>query len=103
MKLPSNSLLLCAALAIVIGLVEPSIEVAWKCRGGHETSEACTWGRSYLPLSRALGLLVVAPLALAFCSSFGTYGARAEENRDRLSNVRCSRRPPAGLTNERHA
>lgn len=65
MNRPSNSFLFCAALAIVIGLVEPSIEVAWKCRSGHETSEACVWGRSYLPLSRALGLLVITPVTFA--------------------------------------
>lgn len=65
MNRPSNSLLLCAALAIIVGLVEPSMEVAWKCRSGHETSEACVWGRSYLPLSRVLGLLVIAPVTFA--------------------------------------
>ena len=63
MNRPSNSLLVCAALAIIIGLLEPSIDLAWKCRSGQEASEACVWGRSYLPLARALGLLVVAPLA----------------------------------------
>lgn len=65
MNRPSNSLLACAALAIIVGLVEPSVEVAWKCRSGHEASEACVWGRSYLPLSRALGLLVIAPVTFA--------------------------------------
>ena len=62
---PSNSLLLGAAQAIIVGLVEPSMEVAWKCRSGHETTEACVWGRSYLPLSRALALLVIAPVTFA--------------------------------------
>ena len=51
-----------AAAALIIGLAEPSIEIAWKCRAGRETSEACVWGRSYLPLSRALGLLIIAPV-----------------------------------------
>ena len=63
MKRPSRSLLICAALALIIGIVEPSLEVAWKCRSGQATSEACVWGRSLLPLGRALGLLVVAPIA----------------------------------------
>jgi hypothetical protein len=49
-------------VALVVGLAEPSLEVAWKCRAGFETSEACVWGRSYLPLGRAVGLVFVAPL-----------------------------------------
>lgn len=48
-------------IALAIGLAEPSIELAWKCREGFETTEACVWGRSYLPLSRALGLFIIAP------------------------------------------
>lgn len=65
MNRPSRSLLVLAALALLIGLLEPSIEVAWKCRSGQETSEACVWGRSFLPLGRALGLVIVAPIAFA--------------------------------------
>ena len=49
-------------VALAVGLVEPSLEVAWKCRAGFESSEACVWGRSYLPLGRVVGLVVVAPL-----------------------------------------
>ena len=57
----SSGVLIRIAIALVVGLAEPSIELAWKCREGFETSEACVWGKAYLPLSRALGLLIIAP------------------------------------------
>jgi hypothetical protein len=52
-----------AVIAIAVGIVEPFAEVAWKCRSGFETSEACVWGRSYLQLGRIVGLVVIAPVA----------------------------------------
>jgi hypothetical protein len=51
-------------LAVVIGLVEPHVEIVWKCRSGFEASEACVWARSLLPLGRVVAPLVVAPVAL---------------------------------------
>jgi hypothetical protein len=62
MTAPSKSTWLLIGLAIAVGLAEPYLELAWKCREGFETSEACVWGRSYFPLSRAAGLLLIAPL-----------------------------------------
>jgi hypothetical protein len=50
-----------AVAALVVGLAEPYLEIAWKCRRGFETSEACVWGRAYLPLGRWMGLLLIAP------------------------------------------
>jgi hypothetical protein len=58
----SRDQLLCAVVALAAGLIEPLAEIAWKCRAGFESSEACVWGRSYLPLGRAVGLVVIAPL-----------------------------------------
>jgi hypothetical protein len=63
MSAPSRSTWVLLALALAIGLAEPYLELAWRCRNGFATSEACVWGRSYLPLSRAAGLLLVAPIA----------------------------------------
>jgi hypothetical protein len=57
-----RSLLILAGIALAIGLAEPLAELAWKCRSGFETSEACVWGKSYLPLGRAVGLLLIAPI-----------------------------------------
>lgn len=65
MRAPSRSTWILIGLALAVGLAEPPLELAWKCRRGFEASEACVWGRSYLPLSRAIGLVLVAPLAFA--------------------------------------
>jgi hypothetical protein len=63
MRRPSRTVVLLAIVALAIGLAEPSLEVAWRCRRGFESSEACVWGRSLLPLGRAVGLLFIAPVA----------------------------------------
>ena len=49
--------------AILIGVLWPYVELAWKCRAGFESSEGCVWGRSYMPLSRWVEPLIVAPIA----------------------------------------
>lgn len=51
------------AIAVVIGLIEPHAELAFKCREGFEHSEACVWGRAYLPLGQVVVPLVVTPIA----------------------------------------
>jgi hypothetical protein len=50
-------------VAVVIGVVWPHAELLWKCRSGLEHSEACVWGRSYMPLSRWVEPAIVAPIA----------------------------------------
>ena len=60
---PSRSVVLRTLVALAIGLSAPFLEVAWKCRAGHETTEACVWGRAYLPVSRTIGLILIAPIA----------------------------------------
>ena len=57
-----------AAVAAAVGLAAPYVELAVKCRD--RSSEACVWGRSYLPLTRVVyfvlfGLLTYGALALA--------------------------------------
>ena len=49
--------------AVLIGVLWPHVELLWKCRAGFEHSEACVWGRSYMPLSRWLEPLIAAPIA----------------------------------------
>ena len=63
MNARTRSRLVRAVIALVIGIAEPMLEVAWKCRAGFVTSESCVWGRSFLPLGRAVGLLLIAPVA----------------------------------------
>ncbi len=50
-----------AGLALVVGLGVPLGQLALDCRA--PTSEACVWGKAYLPLSLAVGVLLIAPLA----------------------------------------
>ncbi len=55
------------ALAALVGLAAPYVELAVHCRA--PASEACVWGRAYLPLTRPVyfvlfGLLAYVVLAL---------------------------------------
>ena len=50
------------AVATIVGLVYPYLEVAWKCRRAAD-SEACVWARAYFPLSRWVEPLIVTPVA----------------------------------------
>ena len=68
MKTPSGWLIARVVIALAAGLVEPYAEIAWKCRAGFETSEACVWGKAYLPLGRVAGLVIIAPIAFATLS-----------------------------------
>jgi hypothetical protein len=52
------------AIAIVVGLAEPPLELAWRCRAGFEASEACVWGKSLLPLARIVAPVVIIPATL---------------------------------------
>lgn len=70
MNSTTRSRLLRGGVALLVGLAEPALEVAWKCRAGYEISEACVWGRSLMPLGRIIGLVLIAPLvygALTLC------------------------------------
>jgi hypothetical protein len=80
MRLPKFRL----AIALAAGLAEPYLEIAWKCRAGLETTEACVWGRAYMPLSRVVGLVLIAPVvfvALTFLSVVWTRRHRGSPNR----------------------
>lgn len=60
---PRAATLIKLALAAVIGLTYPFLELAWKCRSAAAASEACVWGRAYFPLMRWVEALIVAPTA----------------------------------------
>jgi hypothetical protein len=53
---------LAVALSVGIGLIEPYVELAWKCRAGLEQSEACVWGRAYFRAAQLATLLILTPL-----------------------------------------
>jgi hypothetical protein len=62
MRRPSRSTVVLALAALVIALAQPFVEVTWHCRAGYESSEACVWGKSLLPLTVGVGLVLVAPI-----------------------------------------
>jgi len=62
-----RSRLLRIAVAALVGLAAPQVEVAAKCR--RPDSEACVWAKAYLPLTRPVyfvlfGLLTFGVLSL---------------------------------------
>ena len=56
---------ICLVVAVGVGALTPWVELWWKCRAGREASESCVWARSYMPLSRVVEPIIVAPLTLA--------------------------------------
>jgi hypothetical protein len=51
------SLLIALALGLVAGTAYPLIDLALACRA--PISEACVWGKAYLPLTLGLSLVIV--------------------------------------------
>jgi len=47
-----------------------------ECREGFRESEACVWGRSYLPLSRMLEPLIVTPIAFLILTALTYFLSR---------------------------
>ena len=62
MPRPSRSTAILGIAALIIALSQPFAEVIWHCREGYKASEACVWGKSLLPLTVGIGLVVVAPI-----------------------------------------
>ena len=52
-----------ALVALAVGLAAPHVELWVKCRA--PSSEACVWGRSFLPLTVPVYLVVVGGLTYA--------------------------------------
>ena len=58
----TTATLVYAAIALLVGVLEPPLEVAWKCRTGFEATEACVWGGALLPVGRVIGVVIIAPI-----------------------------------------
>ena len=52
-----SSLLTALALGLLTGIAYPLIDLALACRTS--TSEACVWGKAYLPLTLGVSLVLV--------------------------------------------
>jgi hypothetical protein len=62
MRRPSRSTVVLGLVALVVAMSQPFVEVMWHCRAGYESSEGCVWGKSLLPLTAGVGLILVAPI-----------------------------------------
>jgi hypothetical protein len=50
-------------LGVIAGAVYPFIDLAWSCRVAD--SEACVWGKAYLPLTLAISIPLVGGIVAA--------------------------------------
>ena len=60
---PRAAIVLKLAVAAIVAVSYPYLELAWKCRAAAASSEGCIWGRAYFPLARWVEPLLVAPVA----------------------------------------
>jgi hypothetical protein len=57
-----NGRMLRILVASAVGIAFPYGQNLWQCRGALRLSEACVWGRAYLPVTRVVLPLLVAPI-----------------------------------------
>ncbi|MFL6714274.1 MAG: hypothetical protein ACJ8LN_15320, partial [Sulfurifustis sp.] len=77
-----SPLLLRLAIAVAIGIAFPYLELVWTCREGFQAMEACVWGKAYLPISRWVEPIIVAPIAFLLLSILP--GLRTRNRRERI-------------------
>lgn len=81
MHRPSRSTVVLGIAALVVALSQPFLEVIWHCREGYKSTEACVWGKSLLPLTVGIGLIVIAPIVFGvLClvrAAWQTFAARS--------------------------
>jgi hypothetical protein len=51
------SLIVAISVALFVGVAYPYVDLALACRNA--TSEACVWGKAYLPLTLGLSLVLI--------------------------------------------
>jgi hypothetical protein len=71
-------------VAAIIGIAYPHAELAWKCRASSLHSEACVWGRSYMPLSRWVEPLIIAPVVFVLLTVLAYLLSRRHDNTEPL-------------------
>jgi hypothetical protein len=69
-------------VAAVVGIAYPHAELAWKCRAGATSSEACVWGRSYMPLSEWVEPLIIGPVVFVLFTVLAYLLSRRHENNE---------------------
>lgn len=69
------------AAALLVGLGAADLELAVRCASA-ATSEACVWGRAYLPVTRVAYPLVLVPLAYLVLSLLERAARPRRDRRD---------------------
>jgi hypothetical protein len=75
-----SSLLTAVALGLLAGIAYPFIDLAIACRS--PTSEACVWGKAYLPLILGVSLVSVGGIVVALAYALLTWKRRPRSNDD---------------------
>ena len=66
--------------ALVVGVAYPLIQLAVDCRA--PDSEACVWGKAYLPLSLALSVVVLGSVVAIVMFAVFEWRRRVHEKKD---------------------
>lgn len=76
-----NKILLTATiLGVVVGTAYPFVDLALACRTPE--SEACVWGKAYLPLSLGISIPLIGGVVAAAAYAFLTWRSRQAGGRD---------------------
>ena len=75
-----SSLLIALALGMAAGIAYPLIDLAIACRT--PTSEACVWGRAYLPLTLGVSLVLVGGVVAALAYAALAWKRQPRSNDD---------------------
>jgi hypothetical protein len=73
-----SSLLWALALGLLAGVAYPFIDLALACR--ERGSEACVWGRAYLPLTLGVSVVIVGGLVAAAVYALLAWKRRSNPN-----------------------
>ena len=73
-----------AAIALVVGAFTgvgyPLLDLAWACRSA--TSEACVWGKAYLPLTMVLSVVLLGGVAAGLVYAVLSHRRGRDEDAD---------------------
>jgi hypothetical protein len=58
-----SSLLIALAIGLLVGLIYPVVDLGVACR--KPTSEACVWGKAYLPLTLGASVMLLGGVVTA--------------------------------------
>lgn len=75
-----SSLLIALAIGLLAGIAYPLVDLALACRTA--TSEACVWGKAYLPLTLGLSLVLVGGVVSALAYGLLIWKRQPQSNDD---------------------